>query len=92
MGRGLIVSAGAGLRDVIIGLHTPQGVGPDTKRLLEPDRHVGGQRGMAIEEITDCLACHVETSCEAVDAHAVGVDDFALQPVARVNRERGVHD
>jgi len=93
MGRGLIVGAGAGLlRDVIIDLHTRQDIGPDAKRLLEPDRHVGGQLRMAIEEIAVCLACHVETGCEAVDAHAVGVDDLALQPVAGVNRERGVHD
>jgi hypothetical protein len=33
----------------------------------------------------------MEGGCKAVDAHAMGLDDFALQPVTGMNRQRGMH-
>ena len=45
---------------------------------------------MAIEQVAERLAGYVEAVRKAVDAHTMGIDNFALQPVTGVNRQRGM--
>lgn len=49
-----------GLRQIMSRLHPQHGIGPHAEGLLEPDRHLGGKRGAAIEQRAQRLPRHPE--------------------------------
>src|SRR5215203_6680079 len=67
---------GAGLREIIGGLHAHQRVRIDAKSRFEPDCHVGRQARMAVEKRAERLARHAEMRGEILHVDTMGRDDL----------------
>ena len=68
-------------------LHPHQRIGLDPKRLLETDRHLRRQTGIAVEQIDHRLARDMQPLGKLGDVEARRIDDLGAQPLAGVNRE-----
>src|SRR3546814_18537260 len=79
------------LRELVAVIHAQQCLSLHAERILEADGHVGRQGGATIEHGADRLAADTERFGELVDRYAVGLDDLSLQPLAGMDRERGVN-
>ena len=81
-----VVGMSPGQGHVIGGLHPHQRISLDAESLLEPDGHLGRQGRAPVEQVAESLPRDVEAGRQPVDADAMRLDNFAFQPVARVNR------
>jgi len=68
-------------------LHPHQRIGLKPERLLEADRHFGGEARISVEQIARGLARDMEASGEGSDAEAGRFDDLRAQPFAWMHRE-----
>ena len=75
---------------LVTGLHPHKCLSLHAKGVLEPDRHIGRQRGPAIEQRAERLPADAERGGQVIDRHAMGFDNLRLQPLSGVDRERGV--
>lgn len=67
-------------------LHTQQGIGLHPEGLLEADRHIGRETGIAVEQRAQCLPRNTEVCSEIGYADTGRLDNLALQPLADMDR------
>lgn len=76
------------LGKVIGALHPHERFGFQAKGLLEADRHIGRQAGMAVQDIAQVPAGNAEVPGQILHVDAVRFHDLPLEPRAMVNVSR----
>ena len=75
-----------GLRQFVTGLHAQKRIRLDPKSLLEADRHISRQSGIAVEQGADSLPGHPKVISKVLHADGGRFDNLCLEPITHMDR------
>src|ERR1700730_13310685 len=78
--------ARTGLRDIIGKLHAHEQVHADAEGLFQPERHVGGEGRLSVDEVGESLAGHIEGGRRFRDGEPKRLEHFAPDEAAEMGR------